>query len=65
MILKSLLKVNWKTTIAGLLTGGMMAYVGYSQGQPELMLAGAGAAAGGILGKDAFASGIKGEASKE
>jgi len=59
---KALLKHNWKTTIAGLLTGAALGYVGYTTGQPELMLAGATAAAGGILGSDATA-GIKGAAS--
>jgi hypothetical protein len=61
MILKRLLKHNWKTTIAGLITGGALGYVGYTTGQPELMIAGATAAAGGILGQDAV-SGVKGQA---
>ena len=51
---KQLLKVNWKTTLAGLITGGMMGYVGYTTGQPELLMAGAAAAAGGIMGQDAL-----------
>lgn len=59
---KLLLKHNWKTTIAGLITGGMLGYVGYTTGQPEMMIAGATAAAGGIMGSDA-AEGIKGSAS--
>lgn len=56
---KSLLKHNWKTTVAGLLTGGMMGYAGYKTGNYELMIAGATAAAGGILGSDAV-QGVKG-----
>jgi len=61
MMFKLLLKHNWKTTIAGLITGGALGYAGYQTGNYELMIAGATAAAGGILGQDAV-KGIKGEA---
>lgn len=60
MIIKTLLKHNWKTTLAGLITGGALGYVGYTTGNPELMIAGATAAAGGILGADAKKEAIKG-----
>ena len=58
---KLLLSHNWKTTFAGLITGGALGYVAYTTGNPEMYIAAASAAAGGILGSDAV-SGIKGEA---
>lgn len=60
MIIKKLLKHNWKTTFAGLITGGALGYVAYTTGNPEMYIAAASAAAGGILGQDAV-SGIKGD----
>ena len=48
---------NWRTTLAGLITGAALGYAGYSTGNPELMLAGATAAAGGIIGKDSSVTG--------
>ena len=56
-IFTSIFKRNWRTTIAGLITGGALGYAGYTTGNPELIIAGATAAAGGILGKDAAVSG--------
>lgn len=53
MILKSLFARNWKTTLTGIITGGALGYAGYSTGNPELIIAGATAAAGGIMGRDA------------
>lgn len=32
---------NWKTTLAGLITGAALGYAGYTTGNPELMIAGA------------------------
>ena len=52
-MLKSLFVRNWKTTLTGILTGGALGYAGYATGNPELILAGATAAAGGIMGSDA------------
>jgi len=48
---------NWRTTLAGLITGAALGYAGYSTGNPELIIAGATAAAGGIIGKDSTVSG--------
>ena len=53
MILKSLFVRNWKTTLTGIITGGALGYAGYATGNTELILAGATAAAGGIMGSDA------------
>ena len=50
MILKSLFVRNWKTTLTGIITGGALGYAGYATGNPELILAGATAAAGGHYG---------------
>ena len=61
MIIKKLLKHNWKTTFAGLITGGALGYVAYTTSNPEMYIAAASAAAGGILGQDAVSSGIKGK----
>lgn len=44
--------VDWKTTISGLVTGAALGYAGYASGNPELILAGAAAATGGLLSKD-------------
>lgn len=55
-VIKSAAK-NWKTTLAGLITGGALGYVGYTTGKPELILAGASAIAGGLLGKDSNVTG--------
>lgn len=52
---------NWRTTLAGLITGAALGYAGYTTGNPELMIAGATAAAGGILGKDSTVSGTGNE----
>lgn len=43
---------NWKTTLSGVITGAALGYAGYTTGNPELIIAGATAAAGGILSKD-------------
>lgn len=48
-----LFKRNWKTTIAGLVTGGALGYAGYSTGNYELMVAGFSAFTTGVLAKDA------------
>ena len=50
MILKSLFVRNWKTTVTGIITGGALGYAGYATGNTELILAGATAAAGGVVG---------------
>lgn len=52
-MLKTLFARNWKTTLTGIITGGALGYAGYATGNPELILAGATAAAGGIMGSDA------------
>jgi len=44
---------NWKTTLSGVVTGAALGYAGYATGNPELILAGVTAAAGGIMAKDA------------
>lgn len=41
------------TTVTGLLTAGLLGYAGYSQGNPEMMLAAASLATMGVLAKDA------------
>jgi len=51
-IAKKLIFRNWKTTITGLATGAALGYVGYTTAQPELIMAGATAAVGGIVGSD-------------
>jgi hypothetical protein len=52
-IAKKLIFRNWKTTITGLATGAALGYVGYTTAQPELIMAGATAAVGGIVSSDA------------
>ena len=47
------IKGNLRTTVTGLLTAGLLGYAGYSQGNPEMMLAAASLATMGILAKDA------------
>lgn len=44
---------NWKTTLSGVITGAALGYAGYATGNPELIIAGATAATGGLLAKDA------------
>jgi hypothetical protein len=60
MMLKKLLRHNWKTTISGAITGAALGYVAYSTGNPELFVAAAGAFGTGLMGKDAV-DGIKGK----
>ena len=51
--LKQTFITNWKSTLFGLIGGAAMGYAGYSTGNPELILAGAGVAMQGISSKDA------------
>jgi outer membrane lipoprotein SlyB len=60
MILKKLLKHDWKTTISGAITGAALGFVAYKTGNPEMYVAAAGAFATGLMGKDAV-EGIKGK----
>lgn len=51
------MKKNWKTTVAGILTGAALAYTGYKTGNMELILAGLGAAGFGAAAKDGNVTG--------
>lgn len=48
---------NWKTTLFGLLTGAALGYAGYKTGNPELIVAGIGAAGFGTASKDSNVTG--------
>ena len=43
---------SWKSTLFGLISGAAIGYAGYSTGNPELMLAGAGVILQGAASKD-------------
>lgn len=43
---------NPKTTLSGLLMGVALGYLGYRTGNPELIIAGLGAAGFGVAAKD-------------
>ena len=43
---------SWMTTLMGLITGAALGYVGYSTGNPALIVAGLGAAGFGTAAKD-------------
>lgn len=47
------LKKDWKTSVTGLVTAGLLGYAGYTTGNPALMLAAAGIMTNGVLSKDA------------
>lgn len=48
---------NWKTTLFGWLTGAALGYAGYKTGNPELIIAGFGAAGFGMSSKDGNVTG--------
>jgi hypothetical protein len=50
--IKGAVATNWKTTLFGLLSGAAVGYAGYTSGNPELMLAGAGMILQGGVAKD-------------
>lgn len=43
---------NWRTTLSGLISGGAVGFAGYTTGNPELMIAGAGMIVAGFASKD-------------
>lgn len=45
-------KKNWKSTLAGLITGVALGYAGYKSGNYELIIAGLSAAGLGTAAKD-------------
>jgi len=49
---KKAVVTNWMSTLAGMITGGALAYAGYKSGNMEMMIAGASAATAGLVAQD-------------